>query len=71
MKAKDFSNYVTSNIFNEADKDFENFGEIDKNNSKIFTIIKSVDESIYQDIEDLESAYDMIQYMFKALPKEL
>ena len=62
LKAKDFSNYVTSNIFNEGDKDLENFGEIDKNNSKVVAIIiKSVDESIYQDIEDLESAYDLIK----------
>ena len=34
---------------------------IDKNNSKIMAIIiNSVNESIYKNIEDLESAYDMI-----------
>jgi len=30
LKAKDLSYYVTSNIFYEADKNDENFGEIDK-----------------------------------------
>jgi len=40
----------------------KDFGEIDKNNSKRVAIIfKSVDESIYKDIENLESAYGMIK----------
>jgi len=71
LKAKDLSYYVTSNIFNEADKNDKNFREIDKNNSKVVAIIiKSVDESFYKDIEDLESAYDMIKKLEEINQKE-
>jgi len=46
MKSKNLSYYVTFNIFNEAHKNNENFGEIDKNSSKVVAIIiKSMNES--------------------------
>ncbi len=62
LKAKDLSDYITTTVFNDANREGDDFKEIDKNNSKVVAIIiKSVDQSIYKDIEDLESAYDMIK----------
>jgi len=60
-KLKTSLNYITSNISIEADKDNENFlRKVIKKNSKVVAIIiKSVDESVYKNIECSESAHDM------------
>ncbi|KAG4091076.1 hypothetical protein H8356DRAFT_1356556 [Neocallimastix lanati (nom. inval.)] len=55
LKSKNLSYYVTSNIFNEAHKNNENFGEIDKNSSKVVAIIikgsKVVNLYLFEDIK--------------------
>jgi len=67
LKANDLSKYITSNIFNQSVNE-PNFTT--KVNSKVVTLInKSIHPSRFNEVKDLDSAFNIIQKTWNPLSR--